>query len=785
VVRQGETAPLNVAWSVEAAGAETVSVVEPRPITRPDTAQTGTVLSSDTLNRIPTGRSYQGAAQLVPGVSGGANPNIKGGLLIQNRYLIDGLDITDPVTGTFSTNLNFDSIGSVQVITGGMPAEYNSLGGVINVITLAGSDELHASASIYANHHKLSASDNYGPNLYDGRQPWNEAEVGPTQSYQVSVNVGGPVVRKRLWYNATYELRLAESSALRGPPLGAPPYNIQHPSSTSQVHLMRLKLTYLPSAAHRLTLSANADPGFFNNDGAGEKNSYLGVAERRQNQGGVFAIAGWEWFLRPGLTTALQAGFQASNIEGGPQGRLGTIGTAGCEQFTRMDNCTYDPNRPRHINLVDNTAWYQGTSYQDDSRYTVQIDPSVSVRGTALGFHDAKAGVQSRLNHRTRYAEIPAGSVFRDRTDPPLPLEAGLCDPKTGVGCYRRVDTPPFDVAESAYGVGLYVQDRWWTPARWLTVEPGLRFDYGHTEDRKGRTVSDLWGLGPRLGLIADVTQDARTIVSVYYGRSNEVLSLLPASNIDAVEASVSTEWEWDPMTSDFTRLVRRSGGEGGLIVDDDLTTPHTDEVTVSARRQVFTSTVAGVEYTYKRISNIWDAIEVNQIWDPTGSRVVGWVDPAKPDQEVYLFTTPDENHRTYQGIDLIIEGRPSPSWDLAGGYTLSWTYGPGVTEFGQISSISQGDNPRNRRYFDGFLPEDARHRFRSYAAYRWRRLNLGGYLVYTTGGPLTKVYWSPQAGGYARYRSPFGTEPGDGNNPDRSPSSASPIASRSTSASP
>ena len=60
------------------------------------------------MNRLPTARSYQGSAQLVPGVSGGANPNVKGGFFRSNRYLVDGLDVTDPVTNTFSMNIPFE-----------------------------------------------------------------------------------------------------------------------------------------------------------------------------------------------------------------------------------------------------------------------------------------------------------------------------------------------------------------------------------------------------------------------------------------------------------------------------------------------------------------------------------------------------------------------------------------------------------------------------------------------------------------------------------------------------
>jgi hypothetical protein len=143
---------------------------------------------------------------------------------------------------------------------------------------------------------------------------------------------------------------------------------------------------------------------------------------------------------------------------------------------------------------------------------------------------------------------------------------------------------------------------------------------------------------------------------------------------------------------------------------------------------------------------------------------VVDWVDKNKKNQAIYRYTTPDTNYRTYQGFSLLAEGQPTPRWDFAASYTLSWTYGPGRTEFGQISSISQYDNPRNARYFDGFLPEDTRHLFKTHAAYSVGRFNVGGIFTYQTGSPVTKRFFNPQNGDYSRYRSPFGTEPGNGN---------------------
>lgn len=782
-VQQGQSTTVNVVWSTEATGTDTVHIVSRRPLTRPDSTQMGTGLRYSNLAKLPVRRSYQDAAQQVAGVTGGANPNIKGGLNLNNRYLVDGLDITDPVTGTFSANLTFDATDAIDVITAGMEAQYNSLGGVINVLTQGGGDKAHVNTSVYMASQSLTAKGNFGPQLYDGRQPFNASPVGANESLQANITAGGPIIKNKLWVNGSYELRLSEISTVKGPPLGAAPHEIQHPPQTSIGHMARLKVTYAPSHKDRINFSAAMSPGHFNNTTQG--NSALGVAETRQNQNNVFSIVSWDRFFSDAISTNLQVGALWSLIEFGAQGRLGEIDRTGCDKFSPMpgtpgydkakDSCVYDPERPRHVNSVDNTAWYQSGAYQLDNRYKIQVDPSVTLRGRLFGRHDVKAGLQMQYNYRTRKVEVPGGVTYRDgpvQPHPAMPLNMGLCDESTGAGCFQRTLAKGFDARQTGLGMGVYIQDRWWTPFTWLTVVPGLRFDWGQTKNRDGKTITNLFGVAPRLGFIADVTGDSRTTVFAYYGRHTETLSLLPASNFDANEAAVSEDQEWRAATvRDGMEIpagwfkVGTSGGPGGVRVDSKAKTPHMDEISAGIRRAIAEDSVVELHYTMRHLDNMWAGVEVNRIWDPTGTRVVGWFDGMKHD--ILEFTTPDDNERTYHGFDLIAQGSPTPNWDFGASYTLSWLFGSATTVFGQNSNVNQYANPRQKRFFDGYLPGDIRHTVKVFGAYTiLDRLNLGANFGFFTGSPITKTFFQSHDGGYFNYRSPLGTEPGAGNDP-------------------
>ncbi len=81
----------------------------------------------------------------VPGVTpiaGGfpAEPSIRGGYDVDNGYELDGIPITERMTGYFTTNLTDLGIGNVEVYTGGLSAQNAGNGlGVINSVIKTGS----------------------------------------------------------------------------------------------------------------------------------------------------------------------------------------------------------------------------------------------------------------------------------------------------------------------------------------------------------------------------------------------------------------------------------------------------------------------------------------------------------------------------------------------------------------------------------------------------------------------------------------------------------------------
>lgn len=754
----GQTTVADVLWSAELAETETTVVTQERPITRPDSAQTGRVLTAKDQARVASARQYQSILQQAPGVSGGGNPNVRGGNSLQNKFLVDGIDITDVVTQGFSANINFDSISAIEFVTGGFEAKYNTQGSIVNLITAQGSNEWTVDSSVYINNGALSATNQFGRNPFDSIRPFSTLIRPPTSSYQVNVNGGGPILKDKLWFNLSAQYSNTQASQPAGPPL-----NRQGPNRGFEGLLLRGKVNYAPSSKHRITLSMSADPTRINfADFSGAlANTTDTIAARLQDQGGAFGTLIYEYFPTEQLTIRAQVGGQYNAITSGPQGALGSLPEA--------DKARYVFNRPSHFNQDDGVTYFNETDISTDLRRSLSFDVSANYRFAWFGKHSAEAGVQTRFADRLYSFEVPGGRTYADSGGGAG--EAGACDETTGNGCDTYTSSPSFRTRERGHTVGFYVQDKW-KPIDRLQITPGLRIDYGGAWDTLQRRVHDFVGFGPRLAANWDITGDSKTVLYAHYGRSTEALSMLAAAN--ASPGGVASTYAYAGVT-DGWQFQNSSGGEAGVLVDHSKAKmPTTDEFAAGIRRALSAGAVAGIDVTHRVYSNQWEIVEQNFIFDPSGTRVVGFAN-GRP-ETVMLITTPDSNWVKYTGIDFTFEAHPNENIDVFASYTLGFRYGPGTDVLGQTVpglAVNQFQNLRQQDFFYGFAPGDVRHNLKVAPSIAWKGFTFGAVMQFQSGAPLVRRYRvgdslfntlrSPGI-----LRSPYGTEPGAPNDAEQ-----------------
>jgi hypothetical protein len=128
-----------------------------------------------------------------------------------NSVQLDGADINDETTGGVRGSIPMEAVQEFQVLTSGYQAEYGrAAGGVVNVISKSGTNELHGSVFGFLRHRGLDATNAYSAL----RNP-------PYMRTQYGLSAGGPLRKNRSFLLVSFEqLRRQESGFCR---IGADP----------------------------------------------------------------------------------------------------------------------------------------------------------------------------------------------------------------------------------------------------------------------------------------------------------------------------------------------------------------------------------------------------------------------------------------------------------------------------------------------------------------------------------------------------------------------------------
>ena len=160
-VKSGDTTTINtkLEQTVLNLGQEVVIYGEKPLFNIEETQSTHTTNSKDLqVNAVTT---MQDIVALQPGViQGNGEIHIRGGRTYENAYLVDGISVQDPLSGTgFGLQVSPDAIQDVEVITGGYNAEYGqATSGIVSVTTKDGSD--HYTGTFSTNRDHFGFNDN-------------------------------------------------------------------------------------------------------------------------------------------------------------------------------------------------------------------------------------------------------------------------------------------------------------------------------------------------------------------------------------------------------------------------------------------------------------------------------------------------------------------------------------------------------------------------------------------------------------------------------------------------
>jgi hypothetical protein len=192
---------------------ETVTVAAETPLLQTDRAEVRSELKARELVNLPVSlnRNYQYLFRVLPGFTPPAeahsvpsNPsralvfNVNGASRSSNNIRIDGVSTTNiwlPHVAAYVPAL--ESLETVNVVTSSFDAEQGLAGGsAINVQIKSGTNSIRGSGFEYHTNEQLRTQNYFAP---------PGTEKGKTRYNQYGATSGGPIVRNKLFYFASYE----------------------------------------------------------------------------------------------------------------------------------------------------------------------------------------------------------------------------------------------------------------------------------------------------------------------------------------------------------------------------------------------------------------------------------------------------------------------------------------------------------------------------------------------------------------------------------------------------
>jgi outer membrane receptor protein involved in Fe transport len=697
-----------------------------------NTTTVGANLNASLYTAVPIGRNISSVISMTPGAAdsagaGSANPSINGASGLENEYIVDGANITDPGFGGFGTfshifgsrgtGVTFDFIDQVQVLTGGFEAQYGqALGGVINAITKSGSDTFHGSIYGYFAPTHLAA-DFKNPNPLLVSKITFEQNLS---SFDFGGDYGGYILKDKLFFYGGFNPVFNNSYRTADPVFANSALGIQNVKNHTWDYTG--KMNWNINSKHQLEGSVFGDPsiapmGF-------QRTTSLSSNNTLRESSLDYGSRTWTGRYTGSLTSKL-------------------VVTANYSEYYNH----FDEN-PKHNGFLmqDNVPIQEGTgssfvynglgSLEDSEAHTHQFNASLTWLASLFGQHTIQAGYQFEDDPYNDYSAF-SGPQFKLPNDPVLGPAAGQTmfgaeftrthldpnDPTTPIvlEMTRGNYSNPNLKTDTRYHAG-YLQDTWSIGSR-LTLKGGLRFEQQELNGTGSRYVfAHNWA--PRIGVIFDPTGKRHSKFFANWGRFYEKVPLDIAVRSLSIESGFGGGVYYadpgpnQPANVDPSQFLSSDSSTVGLtgavptIVYGGTAAQYQDEVVAGYEHEFNNRFSMSARFTYRHLLRIIEdeqGVNVTQGYDvytnaaalaagggvpyvvgnPSAKQdifknqtpcsaavdptcVDGWTFPlANPGPDGIRDGFPNPS-RIYKGMEIVVSRRFSNNFQVFGSYVLS-----------------------------------------------------------------------------------------------------------------
>jgi hypothetical protein len=201
---------------------ESVTVSGQSPVVDVSSTTASVAFTKEVLDSIPRGRDLQNVFAMAPGVTqavadvGGSTmaqrQNLSSyGVLSQPKLQVEGMNITMGADQNTAIYFNDSTLEEVQIRTSGNDAEVSVPGISMVAIMKSGGNDFHGTYQVSTESPKFQAD-----NLNDALRAQGLTATSPLKNfYDLSADLGGRVIRDKLWFYGAYG-RQAKNEGLLG-----------------------------------------------------------------------------------------------------------------------------------------------------------------------------------------------------------------------------------------------------------------------------------------------------------------------------------------------------------------------------------------------------------------------------------------------------------------------------------------------------------------------------------------------------------------------------------------
>jgi hypothetical protein len=681
----------------------TVSAVAPVIDTRSTEVQVN--FTQEAIEDLPIPRTYKGLFQLAPGVSENnrLSPNA-GGARMDNSYLVDGINITNPHYGDILPNITELDIDEVNIKRGGVTAEFGRTGGmVINAVTKSGTNDLAGRVRM-----------EYQPASFvsDSKDKTLQNTIDRDT---VAGALGGPIVHDRLWFYGSASFP-NQTTTDRVNNLGSVPDRDQ------QTEEYFLKLTSNPASAHSVFAalrSRDTTTENFNTDANVHPSAFT-----HNSTDYLLGTLGWTWVLTQNSFVEAKYNHNKEENSIDPITGLGYRPAFDAAHPELMGRFTTTADRI--VGGAKALGQIVGGSDLALNNQDFKRDEARAVFQTLQGWwgadHDLRLGVSYDETSESLERQANGwGNVTWNATT------------KLFTASYVSAQ-PPHTGRGEAYGV--FLQDEVTFGER-TTVTAGVLFNKdvyygeaaGSTTDIKikRKILAFDWDqqIQPRLGVSFVPNLDLGDKLYGFYGRYNntENKSIVRAGSPTRIFTTRATFDATGKLLTDLPAANTQT-----KTIDAGLDPQYTDELVAGYARPLTRTWSAEIFGIYREVGDIMEDVSADGLGNG----------PFRVSQ------LPDA-YREYTAATLLLNRLPLDDQfmhlSVNASYTWSrlegnWDIDYGESLFYNSSFLQDGPGVLITDNRDGLLRGDRTHIFKVFATVEpWENGRVGGYLRFQSGG--------------------------------------------------